>query len=62
MEKTATDIKKDIIFDLLVSILKERGIMTERELSERFINTVKLSKVLDDDTKQQVLEDFKNHH
>lgn len=62
MAKTASDIKHDIIFDLLVNILKERGIMSERELTERFNNTVKLSKILDEDTKQQVLEDFKQHH
>ncbi|MFJ8237081.1 hypothetical protein ACIQ34_15340 [Ureibacillus sp. NPDC094379] len=62
MAKTASDIKHDIIFDLLVNILKERGIMSERELTERFNNTVKLSNKLDEDTKQQVLEDFKQHH
>ncbi|MBM7607233.1 hypothetical protein JOD29_000470 [Lysinibacillus composti] len=62
MAKTASDIKHDIIFDLLVNILKERGIISERELTERFNNTVNLSKNLDEVTKQQVLEDFKQHH
>ncbi|MDM5334363.1 hypothetical protein QUF56_14095 [Ureibacillus composti] len=62
MAKTASDIKHDIIFDLLVNILKERGIISERELTERFNNTVNLSKNLDEVTKQQVLEDFIQHH
>jgi len=62
MAKTASDIKHDIIFDLLVNILKERGIISERELTERFNNTVNLSKNLNEVTKQQVLEDFIQHH
>ena len=43
MDTKAADIKNLMTLDLLVQILEERGIMTDRELKERLTNNVKLS-------------------
>ncbi|MGG2112026.1 hypothetical protein ABFY60_16125 [Lysinibacillus pakistanensis] len=45
--------------NLLVQILEERGIMTDRELKERLTNNVKLSS-MDADLKEKVIEEIKH--
>jgi hypothetical protein len=59
MDTKATDIKNLMTLDLLVQILEERGIMTDRELKERLTNNVKLSS-MDADLKEKVIEEIKH--
>ncbi|MFJ8089998.1 hypothetical protein ACIQ7N_17580 [Lysinibacillus sp. NPDC095746] len=59
MNTKAADIKNLMTLDLLVQILEERGIMTERELQERLTNNVKLSS-MDADLKEKVIEEIKH--
>ncbi|MEY9973691.1 MULTISPECIES: hypothetical protein [unclassified Lysinibacillus] len=59
MDTKAADIKNLMTLDLLVQILEERGIMTERELQERLTNNVKLSS-MDADLKEKVIEEIKH--
>lgn len=59
METKAADIKNLMTLDLLVQILEERGIMTDRELKERLTNNVKLSS-MDADLKEKVIEEIKH--
>jgi len=59
MDTKAADIKNLMTLDLLVQILKERGIMTDRELKERLTNNVKLSS-MDADLKEKVIEEIKH--
>lgn len=59
MDTKAADIKNILTLNLLVQILKERGIMTDKELKERLTNTVKLSS-MDNDLKEKVIEEIKH--
>lgn len=59
MASKAADIKNILTLNLLVQILEERGIMTEKELKERLTNTVKLSS-MENDLKEKVLEEIKH--
>ncbi|MFB7157982.1 hypothetical protein [Lysinibacillus sp. NPDC056232] len=59
MDTKAADIKNLMTLDLLVQILEERGIMTDRELKERLTNNVKLSS-MDADLKEKVIEKIKH--
>ncbi|KMY31330.1 MULTISPECIES: hypothetical protein [Lysinibacillus] len=59
MDTKAADIKNLMTLDLLVQILEERGIMTDRELKERLTNNVKLSS-MDADLKEKVIEEIKH--
>ncbi|GAB0168521.1 hypothetical protein LSPCS325_19580 [Lysinibacillus sp. CTST325] len=59
MDTKAADIKNLMTLDLLVQILEERGIMTERELQERLTNNVKLSS-MDTSLKEKVIEEIKH--
>ncbi|MEX3745048.1 hypothetical protein [Lysinibacillus xylanilyticus] len=59
MDTKAADIKNLMTLDLLVQILEERGIMTDRELKERLTNNVKLS-TMDADLKEKVIEEIKH--
>ncbi|MGE7998734.1 hypothetical protein ACQKOF_08660 [Lysinibacillus sp. NPDC093190] len=59
MDTKAADIKNLMTLDLLVQILEERGIMTDRELKERLTNNVKLSS-MDADLKDKVIEEIKH--
>ncbi|MGE7947339.1 hypothetical protein [Lysinibacillus sp. NPDC093688] len=59
MDTKAADIKNLMTLDLLVQILEERGIMTDRELKERLTNNVKLSS-MDADLKEKVIEQIKH--
>lgn len=59
MASKAADIKNILTLNLLVQILEERGIMTDKELKERLINTVKLSS-MENDLKEKVLEEIKH--
>ncbi|GGG10989.1 hypothetical protein GCM10007425_01630 [Lysinibacillus alkalisoli] len=62
MQKSATETTNVMILNLLVQILEERGIMTDKELKERLMNQVKLSKTMDETLKTQVMEEITNHH
>lgn len=59
MDTKAADIKNILTLNLLVQILEERGIMTDKELKERLTNTVKLSS-MDNDLKEKVIEEIKH--
>lgn len=59
MDTKAADIKNLMTLDLLVQILEERGIMTDRELKERLTNNVNLSS-MDADLKEQVIEEIQH--
>ncbi|MFT9818012.1 hypothetical protein ACQKMV_19815 [Lysinibacillus sp. NPDC094403] len=59
MDTKAAEIKNLMTLDLLVQILEERGIMTDRELKERLTNNVKLSS-MDADLKEKVIEEIKH--
>ncbi|MFJ8514398.1 hypothetical protein [Lysinibacillus xylanilyticus] len=59
MDTKAANIKNLMTLDLLVQILEERGIMTDRELKERLTNNVKLSS-MDADLKEKVIEEIKH--
>ncbi|WP_285394822.1 hypothetical protein [Lysinibacillus sp. fls2-241-R2A-57] len=59
MDTKAADIKNLMTLNLLVQILEERGIMTDRELKERLTNNVKLSS-MDPDLKEKVIEEIKH--
>ncbi|MEB2279304.1 hypothetical protein LAV73_04700 [Lysinibacillus xylanilyticus] len=59
MDTKAADIKNLMTLNLLVQILEEHGIMTERELQERLTNNVKLSS-MDADLKEKVIEEIKH--
>lgn len=59
MASRAADIKNILTLNLLVQILEERGIMTDKELKERLTNTVKLSS-MENDLKEKVLEEIKH--
>lgn len=59
MEQTAANIKNQMTFQLIIEILEERGIMTERELEERLTNKVILSKTMNEELKQQVIQKIK---
>ncbi|MGE8035319.1 hypothetical protein B1B04_23750 [Lysinibacillus sp. KCTC 33748] len=59
MNTKAADIKNLMTLDLLIQILEERGIMTDRELKERLTNNVKLSS-MDADLKEKVIEEIKH--
>jgi len=59
MNTKAADIKNLMTLYLLVQILEERGIMTDRELKERLTNNVKLSS-MDADLKEKVIEEIKH--
>ncbi len=59
MDAKAAEIKNMMTLNLLVQILKERGIMTDKELKERLSNTVKLSS-MDADLKEKVIEEIEH--
>lgn len=59
MDTKAADIKNILTLNLLVQILEERGIMTDKELKERLTNTVKLSS-MDNDLKEKIIEEIKH--
>lgn len=59
MDAKATEIKNIMTLNLLVQILKERGILTDKELKERLSNTVKLSS-MDADLKEKVIEEIEH--
>lgn len=59
MDTKAAEIKNLMTLNLLVQILEERGIMTNRELKERLTNNVKLSS-MDADLKEKVIEEIKH--
>lgn len=59
MDAKAAEIKNIMTLNLLVQILKERGIMTDKELKERLSNTVKLSS-MDADLKEKVIEEIED--
>lgn len=59
MDTKAAEIKNILTLNLLVQILEERGIMTDKELKERLTNTVKLS-AMDNDLKEKVIEEIKH--
>lgn len=59
MASKAADIKNRLTLNLLVQILEERGIMTDKELKERLTNTVKLAS-MENDLKEKVLEEIKH--
>ncbi|GEM_PF-2532583 len=59
MESKAVDIKNMLTLNLLIQILEERGIMTDKELKERLTNTVKLSSMAND-LKEKVIEEIKH--
>ena len=48
-----------LTLNLLIQILEERGIMTDKELKERLTNTVKLSSMAND-LKEKVIEEIKH--
>ncbi|HJH10180.1 MAG TPA: hypothetical protein K8V30_00565 [Metalysinibacillus jejuensis] len=62
MEQNATNTTNVLILNLLVQILEERGIMTEKELKERLTNQVKLDKTMEPALRDAVLEQIKKHH
>ena len=59
MDAKAAEIKNIMTLNLLVQILKERGIMTDKELKERLSNTVKLSS-MDADLKEKVIQEIEH--
>ncbi|HBJ01438.1 MULTISPECIES: hypothetical protein [Lysinibacillus] len=59
MDTNAAEIKNIMTLNLLVQILKERGILTDKELKERLSNTVKLSS-MDADLKEKVIEEIEH--
>ncbi|AJK87119.1 hypothetical protein D0439_07480 [Lysinibacillus fusiformis] len=59
MDAKAAEIKNIMTLNLLVQILKERGILTDKELKERLSNTVKLSS-MDADLKEKVIEEIEH--
>jgi hypothetical protein len=59
MNIKAADIKNILTLNLLVQILEERGIMTDKELKERLTNTVKLSS-MNNDLKEKIIEEIKH--
>ncbi len=59
MDAKAAEIKNIMTLNLLVQILKERGIMTDKELKERLSNTVKLSS-MDADLKEKIIEEIEH--
>ncbi|MFA1738707.1 hypothetical protein [Lysinibacillus fusiformis] len=59
MDAKAAEIKNIMTLNLLVQILKERGILTDKELKERLSNTVKLS-TMDADLKEKVIEEIEH--
>ncbi|MFJ7697544.1 hypothetical protein [Lysinibacillus fusiformis] len=59
MDAKAAEIKNMMTLNLLVQILKERGILTDKELKERLSNTVKLS-TMDADLKEKVIEEIEH--
>lgn len=59
MEQTAKDIKNQMTFELIIQILKEHGITTDKEIQDRLTNLVKLSS-MDEELKQRVIEQIKH--
>ncbi|MFJ8245992.1 hypothetical protein [Peribacillus asahii] len=59
MEQTAKNIKDQMTFELLIEILKEHGITTDKEIQDRLTNQVKLSS-MDEELKQRVIEQIKH--
>ncbi|USK69678.1 hypothetical protein [Peribacillus asahii] len=59
MEQTAKNIKDQMTFELIIQILKERGITTDKEIQDRLTNLVKLSS-MDEELKQRVIEQIKH--
>ncbi|AZV44945.1 hypothetical protein [Peribacillus asahii] len=59
MEHTAKNIKDQMTFELLIQILKEHGITTDKEIQDRLTNQVKLSS-MDEELKQRVIEQIKH--
>ena len=62
MEQNAANTTNILILNLLVTILEERGIMTEKELKERLTNQVKLDKTMEPTLRDAVLAQIKQHH
>jgi len=59
MERTAKNIKDQMTFELIIQILKEHGITTDKEIQDRLTNQVKLSS-MDEELKQRVIEQIKH--
>lgn len=59
MEQTAKNIKDQMTFELILQILKEHGITTDKEIQDRLTNLVKLSS-MDEELKQRVIEQIKH--
>ncbi|HWL23827.1 MAG TPA: hypothetical protein VNR38_08770 [Ureibacillus sp.] len=59
MEQTAKNIKDQMTFELIIQILKEHGITTDKEIQDRLTNQVKLSS-MDEELKQRVIEQIKH--
>ncbi|HWL22376.1 MAG TPA: hypothetical protein VNR38_01255 [Ureibacillus sp.] len=59
MERTAKNIKDQMTFELIIQILKEHGITTNKEIQDRLTNQVKLSS-MDEELKQRVIEQIKH--
>ena len=62
MEQNAANTTNILILNLLVTILEERGIITEKELKERLTNQVKLDKTMEPALRDAVLAQIKQHH
>ncbi|MFJ8267166.1 hypothetical protein [Peribacillus asahii] len=59
MEQTAKNIKDQMTFELILQILKEHGITTDKEVQDRLTNQVKLSS-MNEELKQRIIEQIKH--
>lgn len=58
MESVATEVKNQLVLNLLIQVLEERGIMSESELQERLTNKINLSS-MNSHLKEEVLQEIK---
>ncbi|WP_235973657.1 hypothetical protein [Peribacillus faecalis] len=60
MAHSPEEIKNELILNLLVQVLEEHGIISEKELQERLTNQIKLS-AMNEVLKEKVIHEIQTH-
>ena len=60
MSHSATEIKNELLLNLLIQVLEEHGLISEKELQERLTNQVNLSS-MNHNLKEKVIHEIQTH-
>ena len=60
MSHSATEIKNELLLNLLIQVLEEHGLISEKELQERLTNQVNLSS-MNHNLKEKIIHEIQTH-